>query len=250
MLADHLARIGVLRLCPTWLRGLDSCTRWLTGSSLWRYPVLVFAHIHLHRRKQPPNEWLRECCFHFPSVCEVNVLNGLAGFLIVDLLSHHIFPLGCGGVDMCAERGSTSSSSTSSRFCCTPYVFWLAGSFVFLKYLFKDARKYTNALTSFGRSREDGHGDGGLAACYTSHFPFFCPCIVSGPWSCRPQPLGSGGDATPCEDPRQEHGLQFKFVARCLSTAAAHDVKDRRVPGAASERTPLSSATLAPDVVG
>ena len=37
------------------------------------------------------------------------------------------------------------------------------------------------------------------------------------PWSCRPQPLGSGGDATPCEDPRQEHGPHFKCVAGCLS---------------------------------
>ena len=49
-------------------------------------------------------------------------------------------------------------------------------------------------------SRGDGHGGGGLADV----FLFVCPCIVSVPWSCGPQPLGSGGDATPCEDPRQE----------------------------------------------
>ena len=37
-----------------------------------------------------------------------------------------------------------------------------------------------------------------------------------GPWSCWPQPLGSGGDATPCEDTRQEHGPQFYLqVAGC-----------------------------------
>ena len=28
-------------------------------------------------------------------------------------------------------------------------------------------------------------------------------------WSCRPQPLGSGGDATPCEDTRQDQGRSF-----------------------------------------
>ena len=32
-----------------------------------------------------------------------------------------------------------------------------------------------------------------------------------GSWSSRPQPLGSGGDAAPCEDPREEHGPQFNF---------------------------------------
>ena len=31
----------------------------------------------------------------------------------------------------------------------------------------------------------------------------------SRPWSCRPQPLGSGGDATPCEDTRQDQGRSF-----------------------------------------
>ena len=45
-----------------------------------------------------------------------------------------------------------------------------------------------------------------------------------GPWSCRPQPLGSGGDATPCEDPRQEHGPQFKCVAGCLFNGSPHVV--------------------------
>ena len=36
------------------------------------------------------------------------------------------------------------------------------------------------------------------------------PCTVCGPWSCRPQPLESGGDATPCEDTRQDQGRSFK----------------------------------------
>ena len=50
----------------------------------------------------------------------------------------------------------------------------------------------------------------------------------SGPWSCRPQPLGSGGDATPCEDTRQEHGPLFKYVAGCLLMAAAQDVASQK----------------------
>ena len=42
---------------------------------------------------------------------------------------------------------------------------------------------------------------------YAVHQMLFLQSLYSyGPWSCRPQPLGSGGDATPCEDPRQEHG--------------------------------------------
>ena len=52
----------------------------------------------------------------------------------------------------------------------------------------------------------------GLAAGYVRCFPS-CPCTISGPWSCRPQPLGSGGDATLCKDPRQEHGSLFNYVA-------------------------------------
>ena len=143
--------------------GLDSCTRWLTGSSLRHYSVLVFARIHLHRRTQPPNEWLHGSVFislhgHF-----ARSTHRLAGFLVVDLLSHHIIPQGRGGVYMCAGRGSTSSSSTSSRFCFTPYVFWLAGLFVFLKYPFKNARKYTNApdLLREIEGEGDGNGDGG-----------------------------------------------------------------------------------------
>ena len=117
-----------------------------------------------------------------------------------------------------------SSSSTSSRFCFTPYVFWLAALFVFLKYLFKNARKHRNAPDLL-REVKGGWPRG----CHTSYFPIFCPCKVSGPWSCRPQSLGSGGDATPCEGPRQEHGPQLKFEAGCLLIAAAHDVA--RPPG-------------------
>ena len=71
------------------------------GGSLRHNSVLVLAHIYLHRCTQPPNYWLHERCFHSPSVYEINVvdevispdvLNGFLGFLVVDPLSHNIFP--------------------------------------------------------------------------------------------------------------------------------------------------------------
>ena len=40
-------------------------------------------------------------------------------------------------------------------------------------------------------------------------FSLLLSLYSSGSWSCRPQPLGSGGDATPSEDTRQKHGPQF-----------------------------------------
>ena len=138
--------------CPTWLRGLRSCTKWaglklrsshkriasyilcgglsvsthrlqfpshshfrlsmswavrddlpdavlgrdnwwLTGSPLRHYSVLVLAHIHLHRRTQFPNEWLHECCFHFPSACEVSTACLFSGCR--SPVTPH-FPLGMG----------------------------------------------------------------------------------------------------------------------------------------------------------
>ena len=38
--------------------------------------------------------------------------------------------------------------------------------------------------------------------CYTRRFPFFGPCTAMVHLSSRPQPLGSVGDDTPCEDTR------------------------------------------------
>ena len=55
----------------------------------------------------------------------------------------------------------------------------------------------------------DGDGAAWLHATPDA-FPFFRPCVDSGPWCCRPQSLGIGGDANPCENPKQEHGPQFK----------------------------------------
>ena len=64
----------------------------------------------------------------------------------------------------------------------------------------------------------------GLAARYTRCCTFSCLCIVCGPWSCRPQPLGDCREAVPCEDTRQEHGPQFELsVAGCLLMAPAQD---------------------------
>ena len=59
-------------------------------------------------------------------------------------------------------------------------------------------------------------------------FSLLLSLYSSGPWSCRPQPLGSGGDATPCEGTRQEHEPQFKYVAGCLLMAAAQDVASQK----------------------
>ena len=53
-------------------------------------------------------------------------------------------------VTVSSSTSWTTPAVRSSRFCFTPYVFWLAGLFVFLKYLFKDARKYANAPGLFG----------------------------------------------------------------------------------------------------
>ena len=72
-------------------------------------------------------------------------------------------------------------------------------------------------LTPLG-SRGDGNGVPRLLLLlYAVHqvLSLLLSLYSSGPWSCRPQPLGSGGDATPCEDTRQEQP-QFKYVAGCL----------------------------------
>ena len=60
--------------------------------------------------------------------------------------------------------------------------------------------------------RSMGNGNGGrfvrspypFLTQYTRHGPW--SLYSCSPWSSRPQPLGSGGDATPCEDPRKELG--------------------------------------------
>ena len=79
-----------------------------------------------------------------------------------------------------------------------------------LKYHITDATNFVRSLglpwETEGRWRWRG-----LAACYL----FLCPGKDSGPWSCPPQPLGFGGDVNPCEDPRQEHGPQFRTSVRC-----------------------------------
>ena len=54
----------------------------------------------------------------------------------------------------------------------------------------------------------------GHAACcaqYTRCCPFG-PCTGAVHGAPRPQPLGSGGDATPCEDTRGDHELLFYFL--------------------------------------
>ena len=64
-----------------------------------------------------------------------------------------------------------------------------------------------------------GHGHGCASSLFLSQdvhqMLSHGPCVVCDLWSCRPQPLVSGRDATPCEDARQEHGLsKTKCVRR------------------------------------
>ena len=77
----------------------------------------------------------------------------------------------------------------------------------FPEVLFKDDMKYLSASPQ--RPRFDGNGVASLHAT-PGAVVFFCPCIVCGPRSCRPQPLGSCRETAPCEDTTQEHGPQFK----------------------------------------
>ena len=162
---------------------------------------------------------------------------------------------------------------------------------IFLKFVFMDSLSYVRAPGLPKETEEDCHGVPRLLLllCAVHQMLSLLLSLYSScPWSCLPQPLGSGGDATPCEDPRQEHGPLFKFVAGCLLMATAHDEAGCRVPlaecgrlsgltqdmltrgkvgflsrrsgpypakeeserGAASERTPLSSATPAQDAAG
>ena len=46
------------------------------------------------------------------------------------------------------------------------------------------------------------------SALYTRCCPFV-PCTGNSPSSSRPQPLGSVGDDTPCEDIREDFGLSL-----------------------------------------
>ena len=120
----------------------------------------------------------------------------------------------------------------------------------------------------------------GLAACYVRCFLSSVPVQFPVHGAARHNRWGCGGDATPCEDTRQERGPRFKYVAGVSFNGCSPCVAGRRVPlaycgrlsgltrdmltrckvvlvktngkqthkresrrGAASERTPLSSAT-------
>ena len=101
-------------------------------------------------------------------------------------------------------------------------------------------------LTSFGRSRRDSHGVAWLQLSFLLSLKSFRS--VGGCW---PQPLGRGGDATPSEDARQEHGPQFEIVAGCLLMAAAQNEAGRRVPPAQCGRlTSLTEDMLTRGKVG
>ena len=66
----------------------------------------------------------------------------------------------------------------------------------------------------------EGDGDGCASSLFFAHsvqqiLSLWSLCSFS-PRSSRPQPLGSGGDVTPCEDTREDHGLLFNFDKQVL----------------------------------
>ena len=101
---------------------------------------------------------------------------------------------------------------------------------IFLKFACCLISKYMKAPTPLRGSRGMAMAMVAWLHVYDVHQMFYLlqSLYSYGPWSCRPQPLGSGGDATPCEDTRQEHGPQFKYVAGCLLMAAAQDVASQK----------------------
>ena len=63
------------------------------------------------------------------------------------------------------------------------------------------------------------HGaDGGASRLlYAVHQTLSLRSVYScSPWSSQPQPLGSGGDTTPCEDTRGDHELSFNSTQQVL----------------------------------
>ena len=54
-------------------------------------------------------------------------------------------------------------------------------------------------------------GDAPVARRISDVFPL--SLYSDGPLSSRPQPLGRGGDAAPCEDTREEFGLSLELSA-------------------------------------
>ena len=143
-------------------------------------------------RTQRVSSTIHERCFHSPSVCEVNVLDeGMSPDVLYGLLvfwlsipCHTTFSLRDGEClhvrngDQLLPR--VRGQGVSSTFIGAVRIH------VFLKFAYRLISKYK-------KTRVEGRWPWrGLAACYTSCFPSFCPCIVSGPWSCRPQPWGRG----------------------------------------------------------
>ena len=120
------------------------------------------------------------------------------------------------------RRSGQPSSSSLARRACVHYSGWLSIScttplvFVPFKFVYRDTLKIASAPGPFG-----GRGNGGRfvrSPCFPSWrglrpsyvtpeaFPFWS-LYSNGPLSSRPQPLGSVGDDTPCEDTREDFGL-------------------------------------------
>ena len=62
----------------------------------------------------------------------------------------------------------------------------------------------------------------GYRLFYAVHQTFFLGLLYSdGPLSSRPQPLGSGGDVTLCEDTREDFGLSPQLPATTFRCSVA-----------------------------
>ena len=87
----------------------------------------------------------------------------------------------------------------------------------FIEYLatliwkFKRPGSLKAPLAPIEEPRGDGDGSASSLSCCLCGISDILPWSLcnDGPLSSWPQPLGRGGDATPCEDTREDFGLSF-----------------------------------------
>ena len=111
---------------------------------------------------------------------------------------------------------------------------------VFLEYVTVYVLNFERAPGPSGDRGEMAMADGRCgAACALRSTTDTVPwslCSYS-PRSSWPQPLGGGGDATPCEDTREERGLFFNFLPPRVVTVWLSSVT-RLAPGRAKSQVP------------
>ena len=83
---------------------------------------------------------------------------------------------------------------------------------VFLKYMFTVALKFEKAPSSHRGAEGTWRWLRLLVVLFLTRYnrrSTLWSLYSDNPLSSQPQPLGSGGDATPCEDTREDFGLSF-----------------------------------------